>query len=65
MIAREQDPTLDLECTPEGDFEALQCNTEAGLITCVCVQPSDGTPIPNTEVVVADFADVPDCNAEG
>ena len=64
MIAREQDPTL--ECTAEGNFDVLQCNeAAAGLLMCQCVEPLDGSPIPNTEVVVADINDAPDCNTEG
>ena len=65
MIARADDPTL--ECTPEGDFETLQC-VEAeslGILECRCVQPSDGTTIPGTQVTVISRTDAPDCDAAG
>ena len=61
MIARANSPLL--SCTPEGDFETLQC---AGGFptTCMCVEPADGTLV-GTPVVVASPDDIPDCDAEG
>ncbi len=54
-------------CTPEGDFEPLQCVPEGpnGLMSCDCVHPSNGTVLPGTATVVSDRADAPDCNALG
>lgn len=61
-MAREASPLL--SCTPEGDFEPLQCG--AGFPTeCRCVEPSNGTPVPGTRVMVTDPAGIPDCDAEG
>lgn len=62
MIARAMAPLL--SCTPEGDFEPLQCG--AGFPTeCQCVEPLDGTPVPGTQVTAADPTDIPDCDLEG
>lgn len=65
VVAREQSPSL--MCTPEGDFEPLQCVPEGpnGLMSCDCVHPSNGTVLPGTATVVSDRADAPDCNALG
>lgn len=63
MIAREESPFL--SCSPDGSFEPLQCRMESGVTTCRCVQPSDGTIIPNTEVTVTDSDDIPNCNLLG
>lgn len=58
-MARATSPSL--SCTPEGDFEPLQCSADQ----CQCVEPSDGTPVPGTQVTVTDPADSPDCDMEG
>ena len=67
MIARQQG--LDVQCSPDGAFEPLQVQTddndEDDLYHVVCVQPTDGSPISGTEVIVADKDDAPDCNRLG
>ena len=63
MIARQSSP--ELACTPEGDFEALQCREEAGVTTCQCVLPEDGAPLPGTQVIITDLDYIPDCNLKG
>jgi hypothetical protein len=61
-MARAESPSL--SCTPEGDFEPLQCGTGSPT-ECQCVEPSDGTPVPGTQVTVVDPSNAPDCDAEG
>ena len=64
MIARQQG--LDAQCSPDGAFQALQVQTdEDDLYHVVCVQPSDGSPISGTEIIVADMDDAPDCDRLG
>ncbi len=63
VIARATSPLL--ACTPEGDFEPLQCLTSGFPTMCQCVEPSDGTPVPGTQVVVADPGNFPNCDNEG
>ena len=58
-MARAESPSL--SCTPEGDFEPLQCDA----LQCQCVEPSDGTPVPGTQVTVDDPSNLPDCDEEG
>lgn len=53
----------EFECTPDGNFEPLQCQLIAGnLLTCVCVNPSSGHVISGTETTVASRDDAPDCD---
>ena len=53
----------EFECTPDGNFEPLQCQSIAGnLLNCVCVDPSSGLVITGTETTVADRDDAPDCD---
>lgn len=55
-----------IACTPEGNFEPLQCRTQEGTMTCHCVSPSDGTRLPGTfEVIVNSIDDIPNCNILG
>ena len=61
--ARAESPSL--ACNPNGDFQPLQCRTEGSITTCECVQPSDGTPIPGTQVVISDLDDIPECTPLG
>ena len=65
MIARQQG--LDVQCSPDGAFEPLQVKTddEDDLYHVVCVQPTDGSPISGTELIVADMDDAPDCDRLG
>ena len=64
MIARQQG--LDVQCSPDGAFQPLQVQTdEDELYHVVCVQPSDGSSISGTEIIVADMDDTPDCDRLG
>ena len=64
MIARAESPSL--ACTPEGDFEPVQCGSlEEFPTSCQCVQPSDGSPVPGTQVIVGSASDIPDCESRG
>ena len=65
MIARQQGS--DAQCSPDGAFQPLQVQTDEDdeLYHVVCVQPSDGSPISGTEVIVADMDDAPDCDRLG
>lgn len=56
----------DYDCAPDGSFEPLQCDLGAeNLLSCVCVNPGDGTRIDNTEVTVSSRDDAPDCDQLG
>lgn len=64
MIARAENPSL--ACSPEGDFEPVQCGSlEEFPTSCQCVQPSDGSPVPGTQVIVGSEDDIPDCESQG
>ena len=57
---------VEFDCAPDGNFEPLQCQPVVGdLLRCVCVNPSDGALIENTEVIVASRDDAPDCDRLG
>ena len=56
----------DFECAPDGTFEPLQCqSTPDGLISCVCVNPSSGEIVQDSDMFVADRDDAPDCDRLG
>lgn len=63
VIARQDG--LDYDCAPDGSFEPLQCQTEGDNLRCVCVQPSNGSPIMNTLVIIDDIEDAPNCEQFG
>lgn len=56
-----------VDCDVNGLFKPLQCTTidDSVAFQCVCVRPSDGSPLTGTEVVVTDLGDAPDCSAIG
>lgn len=65
-VIANQGGTVEYECAPDGSFKPLQCESAAeDLLRCFCVNPSDGTPIANTEVTVASRDDAPDCDHLG
>ena len=63
VIAHASSPQL--ACTPEGDFEPLQCHGEHGVTTCQCIHPEDGSLMPGTQVMISDLDDTPNCNLLG
>lgn len=56
---------MNFDCAPDGSFEPLQCQLEGESLHCVCVQPSNGTPIEGTRVIVDDTKDAPNCGQFG
>ena len=66
MVAHQQG--LDVQCSPDGAFQPLQIQSDKDddeLHRVVCVQPSDGSPISGTEVIIADMDDAPECDRLG
>ena len=64
MIANQGGSEFD--CAADGSFEPLQCQSgAAGLLECVCVNPSAGNAIENTAVTVADMDDALECDYLG
>ena len=55
----------DFECDEDGNFSPLQCNAVSDGFNCMCVKPLTGDTIADTEIVVADLVDAPDCSALG
>ena len=56
---------VDYDCAPDGSFEPLQCQSEGDILRCVCVEPSTGSPIVNTQITVDDIEDAPNCEQFG
>lgn len=62
-VASQEDSSV--TCAPDGSFEPLQCQPVGDLFRCQCVNPSDGSVIESTEVIVGNVDDAPDCDRLG
>ena len=50
---------MEYDCAPDGSFEPLQCHPEGQNLLCFCTDPSNGTPVPDTETIVTTRDDAP------